>query len=291
MKGKLHRPSFDGSPEGILKLRAETETASVRFGKLPQGSVIEAEPLGNIHAEWLRMPGNSNDKAILYFHGGMYLIGSAKSHRMHVIKFVERTGLDAFVFDYRLAPEHPFPAALDDAVSAYRHLLSKGYQPENIVFAGDSAGGGLLLATLLAIKQSGNPLPAAAAALSPWTDLTLSGDSYRTNLHSCVSPPRSAEISASLYTNGHNAADPLVSPLFGDLKGLPPLHLSVGNAEILLDDSRRFAKKAQQAGVNVHLLVGEGMCHCFPAFGPLMPESDAAIGEITLFLRKAVFRD
>ena len=285
MKFELKRPLFDGSLEAIKRLRRETEDAGLTFGRIPKDILIEPVKIKDMYAEWVQIPGPVTGKAILYFHGGMYLIGSPQGHRVHVAKFVQGTGLDALVFDYRLAPEYQFPAALEDALAAYEHLLKKGFNPENIVFAGDSAGAGLCLATLLAIKKYDKPLPAAAAVLSPWTDLTLSGESYQTNKYKCLSPLGSSETASALYVGTHERTNPLISPLFGDLAGLPPLHISVGSHEILLDDSRRFAEKAKAAGVDATLLVGEGMCHCYPAFGNLMAESKAALAEICEFLK------
>jgi acetyl esterase/lipase len=285
MKFKMKRPVFDGSLEAIRRLRKETEDTGLKFGKIPREILIEPVKIRDMYAEWVQIPGPVTGKVILYFHGGMYLVGSPLSHRVHVAKFVQGSGLDALVFDYRLAPEYQFPAALEDALTAYNYLLKKGFLPENIVFAGDSAGAGLCLATLLAIKKYEKPLPAAAAVLSPWTDLTLSGESYKMNMNKCLSPLGSSETASALYAGTQSRTNPLISPLFGDLEGLPPLHISVGSDEILLDDSRLFAEKAKAAGVDVTLLVGDGMCHCYPAFGNLMAESKAALGEICAFLK------
>ncbi|NVO19620.1 MAG: alpha/beta hydrolase [Bacteroidetes bacterium] len=285
-KLKLHKPPFDSSLEGIRRLRATTEDAGLKFGKLPAGLSIQPVQIGPLYAEWVKMPGNDETRVILYFHGGMYLIGSAQGHRIHVAKFVKGTAINAIVFNYGLAPENPFPKGLNDALSAYCYLLENNFKPENIVFTGDSAGGGLCLATLLAIRDKGLPMPAAAAVLSPWTDLTLSGDSYSNNEKSCLSPIGSAQSASEYYCGLNDRKNPFISPLFGELRELPPLHISVGSKEILLDDSVSFARKAIDAGVDVTLIIGEGMCHCFPAFGNLFPEAKAAHNEICLFLRK-----
>jgi epsilon-lactone hydrolase len=285
-KLKLHRQPFDCSISGIKKLRKETEDAGIKFGKLPKECTIEPIKIGIMYAEWVKMPGSISGKAILYFHGGMYLIGSPQSHRVHVVKFVKGSGINALVFDYGLAPENPFPKGLNDALQAYEFLLGIGYKPSDIVFAGDSAGAGLCLATLLAIKEKGLSLPAAAAVLSPWTDLSLSGESYIQNKLTCLSPIGSAECASSFYAGQNDRIHPLISPLFGDLRNLPPLHISAGSKEILRDDSIRFAKKAKNAGVEVTLKIGEGMCHCYPAFGNLFYEAKTANKEICLFLRK-----
>ena len=277
---------FDPSPEGIKKLRAQTEKGGKMFGKLPEEVQVIEVSIGNMYAEWLKLTSNNDQKAMLYFHGGMYVTGSPQSHRQHVYKFVKGSRVNALVFDYRLAPEHPFPAALNDSLAAYSYLLEEGFSPSDVVFAGDSAGAGLCLATLLAIKDKGLALPASAAVLSPWTDLMLSGKSYQANVNKCLSPKGSAENASQFYAGETDKRNPFVSPLYGDLKGLPPLHISAGGNEILLDDSIQFAQKARSVGVEVTLRVEKGMCHCYPAFGNLFRESRLALDEICNFLRK-----
>jgi acetyl esterase/lipase len=284
-RGKLRKQPFDPSPEGVRKLRELTEKGGKMFGKFPPEVEIVPVPIGEMVAEWMKLPKNNVQKAMLYFHGGMYVTGSAESHRPHVIKFVKGSGINALVFNYRLAPENPFPAALNDAIAAYRYLLENGFEARNIVFAGDSAGAGLCLATLLAIKDEGIALPAAAAVLSPWTDLARTGESYTTNVEKCLSPKGSSENASAFYAGGNDKRNPYISPLYGDLKGLPPLHISAGSNEILRDDSIRFAEKARKAGVEVTLLVGGGMCHCYPAFGSFFRESKLALAEICDFLK------
>lgn len=279
------RKPFDPSPEGIRRFRERTENAGKMFGRLPKEIEIEPLYIGNRYAEWVKSPDTSAHKAILYFHGGMYLVGSPQAHRQHVIKFVKGCGMNAFVFDYRLAPENPFPAALEDALQAYDYLLSQGFDPTNIVFAGDSAGGGLCLATLLALKDKGLPLPAATAALSPWTDLMLTGKSYQTNKNVCFSPEGCAEHASRMYIGTYSRQNPFISPLYGNLEGLPPLHISAGGNEILMDDSIHFAGKAKAAGVDVTLRIDKGMCHCYPVFGDLFRESRLALAEICQFLK------
>jgi acetyl esterase/lipase len=287
-KFQLKRKPFDPSLEAIRKMRERTERGSQRFGKLPRELEIIEVNIRDRYAEWLKLPSNSADKAMLYFHGGMYLMGSPQSHRPHVVKFVKGTGINAMVFDYRLAPEHPFPAALHDALDAYNYLLNNGFEPSNIVFAGDSAGGGLCLATLLALKDKDIPLPAAAAVLSPWTDLLLTGISHKTNLKKCFSPLGCPENASMLYAKDQDKSIPYISPLYGNLSGLPPLHISAGGNETLLDDAVRFAEKARNSGVNVTLRVDKGMCHCYPVFGNLFRESKLALAEICQHLKNYV---
>ena len=285
LRGKLRKQPFDPSPEGVRQLRQQTENGAKMFGKLPVEVEIVPVRIGEMYAEWMKLPTNNQQKAMLYFHGGMYVTGSPQSHRPHVYKFVKGSGVNALVFDYRLAPEHPFPAALDDAVMAYRYLWDQGFEPQNIVFAGDSAGAGLCLAALLAIKDKGLELPAAAAVLSPWTDLARTGESYVTNVEKCLSPKGSSENASEFYAGNNDKKNPFISPLYGNLAGLPPLHISAGSNEILRDDSIRFAQKAKDAGVEVTLLIGEGMCHCYPAFGNLFRESKLAMSEVCTHLK------
>lgn len=285
LTGKLRKQPFDPSPEGIKRLRELTEKGGKIFGKLPPEVEIVPQSINEMYAEWVKLPTNNAQKVMLYFHGGMYVTGSAQSHRQHVIKFVSGSGINALVFNYRLAPENPFPAALDDALTAYCFLHDKGFEAKNIVFAGDSAGAGLCLATLLAVKDKGWGLPAAAAVLSPWTDLARTGESYITNVEKCLSPKGSSENASDFYSGENDKRIPYISPLYGDLANLPPLYISAGNNEILRDDSVSFAEKARIAGTEVTLKVGGGMCHCYPAFGNLFRESKQALSEICDFLK------
>jgi epsilon-lactone hydrolase len=265
---KLIKPLFDSSPEGIAKLRKQANRGSAMFGKAPEGIEIVPSPVNDMYAEYLIPRNRSEEKVILYFHGGMYICGSPKGHRMHVTKFATGSGVTAFVFDYRLAPEHPFPAAVDDSLTAYSQLLREGYRPENIRFAGDSAGGGLCLATLLAIKEKHLPLPSRAVVLSPWTDLALTGGSYVTNIKSCLSPHGSAQHCSRFYSGDNDLKNPLISPLYGDLSGLPPISIYAGEKEILRDDSVAFAKRAKEAGVMYLLRLKRGCVTATPHFHP-----------------------
>ncbi len=230
--------------------------------------------------------GASKDKVILYTHGGGYVSGSCADHRMHVAKFVKDTGVGALLYEYRLAPEHPFPAAIEDTLVAYRWLLDQGVTAENILIVGESAGGGLCLATLVALRDQGLPMPAAGVALSPWTDLTLSGDSYRTNAKKDISIQGSWTVWSRYYAGDTPRTHPWLSPLYGNLAGLPPVLIVVGTAEILLDDARAFARKAKEAGTDVTLGEWDGMVHCFPLFAPLIPEATEAWDQICAFIRQ-----
>ena len=223
---------------------------------------------------------------MLYFHGGGFVMGSAKSHRNIVGNFVKRLGIKALVFDYRLAPEHPAPAAVDDAVEIYSWLLNEGYKPENIAFVGDSAGGGIELATLIKCKDTGLRMPAVCAAFSPCTDMTLSGESHKTRLKADPCTPKGAnETYIGYYVGQGDPTHPYISPLFADLQGLPPIMIQVGDDETLLDDSIRFAEKAKHAGVEIQIKVWKGMFHCFPLLAPMFTEATEALKETCDFIK------
>lgn len=271
----------------IPALREEIEKSSGFFGRLPKELKKSPLDIDGLYAEWISPLAPKNQRVILYFHGGGYAIGSVAAHRGITAKFVKESGLPALLFDYRLAPEHPFPAALEDSLKAYRRLLEERYLPQEIFFIGDSAGGGLALAALLAIRDRGMPLPGGAVALSPWTDLKNTGESFISNAKlDNLSWPLAQHIFSSYYTNGQDAINPWISPLYGDLQGLPPLLLFAGGDELLRDDAVRFARKAEAAGVNTTLRVGEGLFHCYPACHPLFPEAREAMKEICAFLRR-----
>jgi monoterpene epsilon-lactone hydrolase len=240
-----------------------------------------------VPAEWLEAAGARTDRAILYLHGGGYVLGGVDSHRDMIARLSAATGARALGVDYRLAPEHPFPAAVEDAVSAYRFLLDEGVTPEHLAIAGDSAGGGLAAATLLAIRDRGIPLPAAAALLSPWVDLEGAGESMNGGVSDDPMVSKGlVELMAPAYLNGASARDPLASPLHANLRGLPPLLIQVGRRELLLDDSTRFALAAQRAGVRVTLEVWPGMIHVWQIFASELEEGREAIARIGEFLRE-----
>lgn len=278
------RCTIDGNTS-IPQLRRETEKSAGLLGKLPSQIEVSPVEIGDLYAEWIRPSDVTRDGVILYFHGGGYVIGSCLAHRPVVAKFVQGSGVGALVFDYRLAPEHPFPAALDDSLAAYQWLLAEGVLPSDIVFAGDSAGGGLCLAALIAIRDKGLPLPAAAVALSPWTDLTNTGESLVTNAAvDTLTWKESWTVFSNYYAGDNDPRLPYISPLYGELQELPPMLIYVGADELLRDDSTRFAQKAKDAGVDVTLRVGEGMFHCYPACSPLFPEAKQAMGHICDFI-------
>lgn len=249
---------------------------------VPAGVAIRRADLGGLGAEWA-IPDGLTDEAgagntLLYFHGGGYVVGSTVSHRHIVSRIALAAKACVLSVDYALAPENPFPAAVKDAVKAYRWLLDQGQKPEQIALAGDSAGGGLAAATLLAVREEGLPLPAGAALISPWSDLTCATGSYETCAQAdpMITPEGIREL-ANIYLTGADPRDPLASPNFGNLAGLPPLLIQVGDDEVLLDDSRNLAARAREAGVDVELEVAPDMFHVWHAFYQMFTPGEEAI--------------
>ncbi|MCE0765693.1 alpha/beta hydrolase [Pseudonocardia kujensis] len=244
--------------------------------------------VGGVRGTWVEVPG-SGATTILHFHAGGYLIGSPTSHRDLGARLARAAGARVFLADYRLAPEHAFPAAHDDGVAAYRGMLADGVDPGSLVVSGDSAGGGLALAVLAAARDAGDPLPAAGVLMSPWADLTLSGDSM--DGREAVDPLVSRAVLTEMqqgYLQGADPADHRASPLLGNLAGLPPLLVQVGSSEVLEDDAVRIADGVLRAGGEAFLQVGYEMVHVFPMFADRLPEGAAAIDRIGAFVRAQV---
>jgi len=265
---------------------AERRLATASFAVPPgAGTAVDPVDAGGVPAEWVAAPGVCPGYVLLYFHGGAYQIGSPATIRHLVALLSGAAGARALSVDYRLAPEHPFPAAIEDAVVAYRWLLASGVDPALIAVAGDSAGGGLALGALAALRDAGEPMPAAAVLLSPWTDLALTGESLRTRaaVDVLIKPDGMTEA-AALYLAGADPRHPYASPLYADMRGLPPLLIHVGDAEVIVDDSTRVAARAREAGVEVSLEIWDEMPHVFPAFAGLLPEADQAIERIGAWL-------
>jgi epsilon-lactone hydrolase len=239
-----------------------------------------------VDATWIAASAGTPDTVLLYLHGGGFQVGSVRSHRDLIARLSKAAGCRALAIDYRLAPEHRFPAALNDAVAAYKWLLDQGVAPKKIAFAGDSAGGGLALSTLIVLHEQGVPLPAAAVVLSAWTDLSVTGASYETRSEADpINERRMIRAMARAYLGDSiDPREPPVSPLFANLTGLPPLLIQVGDREILLDDSRIFAEKARAAGVDVQLEIWDGMIHVFQQFASELVEARLAIDSIGRFL-------
>ena len=271
----------------VQKDRAELEALAEMF-KLQ--ARIECAPVTarGVPAEWIVPSGLSGDRVLLFLHGGSYNAGSINSHRSLAANIAAATNARALVIDYRLAPEHPFPAAVEDAAAAYEWLLQDGHRPQKIIVAGDSAGGGLALALLVHLRDEGRPLPTMAICLSPWTDLAASGESLRTRARADVLlDARNLSQSASVYLAGTDPRAPLASPLYADLRGLPPLLIQVGADEILLSDSTGLAERARTAGVNVTLEVWPAMQHDWQFAASFVPEARQAIARIGEYVRQS----
>ena len=283
----LKREAWDFNTS-IPRFRQECEKINSTMGKLPDGVEVEPIDLEGLNAEWIIPSGGTKDKVILYTIGGGYVSGSCNDHRSIVAKIAKGSGVSILLLEHRLAPEHPYPAALEDTLTAYCWLLEQGVTPANIMIVGESAGGGLCLAALLALRDKKISLPAAAVALSPWTDLKLTGESHRTKAKVCLSPKGMSEVCSRYYVGDNDPCFPWISPLYGDLHGLPPILIFVGEYETLLDDSTRFAEKAKAAGVDITLRVGERMIHCYPLLAPLFPEATQAMEEISTFIKTQI---
>ncbi|MEM1434294.1 MAG: alpha/beta hydrolase [Pseudomonadota bacterium] len=276
---------FNGGTLDVAALRSGMNDGAL---PLPEGATRSDFERDGLKLTHIGSADARSDRGILYFHGGGYVLGSLDSHAELMARVASACRAPVLGLDYRLAPEHPYPAAVDDAVASYERLLDQGIAPEAIVLAGDSAGGGLVLACLLALKQAGKPLPAGAILFSPWTDLTASGAS--TDNRAAVDPMVSAALLAPMaahYAGATDAGTPLISPLFGELNDLPPLLIQVGDHEILLDDSTRLAQRAEAADVDVTLEIYPGAFHVFQSM-PQVPESAEALATAAAFFDRVM---
>jgi monoterpene epsilon-lactone hydrolase len=260
-------------------------------GRSPRGTEVQEVDAAGVPGEWVRCGQVDPDRRLLYLHGGAYVSGSRVSHRALAARISRAAGVSVLLIDYRLAPEHPHPAAVEDAVAALGFMNESGplgpARARRTFVGGDSAGGGLTLAALLSVRDARSRLPDAAIALSPWTDLAMTGDSFTSR--AAIDPmitPSFMHPCAALYLGTTDARQPLASPLYADLRGLPPLLLHVGDAEVLLDDTTRFAERARAAAVDVHVEVWPEMFHVFQAFATVLPEGREAIAKIGEFLRR-----
>ncbi len=247
----------------------------------PDDATYEEVDAGGIPALWVSTPESEEDRVVYYLHGGGYVMGSLTSHQDLVARISKAAKARVLYIDYRLAPEHPFPAAVEDATQAYRWLLAIGVDPARMAIGGDSAGGGLTVATLVNLRDSGDPLPAAAFCISPWVDLEGLGESMTTNAE--VDPMVREEALADMgeaYLGGADPRSPLAAPLYADLHGLPPTLIHVGSHETLLDDSTRLHARAKEAGVDALLETGEELFHVWHAFAPMLPEGQRAVDRL-----------
>ena len=255
--------------------------------ELPDDAVFEQVGAGGVSAEWISTPGVAEDRVVMYLHGGGYMIGSMRTHRSPLSYLSRVSDARVLGLNYRLAPEHPFPAAVEDAVAAYLWLLEEGVPPGRIVIGGDSCGGGLTIATLVALKYFGHPLPAGGISHSGWTDLAHTGESFTTKAEADPLIDRDMlEGMAAAYLGDRPRTTPLASPYYADLGDLPPLLVQVGTAEVLLDDSIRLADKAKEAGVDVTLEVWDDMPHVWQAFASFLPEARQALENCGEFVKK-----
>ena len=258
-----------------------------RLTRVAKNVAIEEDNLYGLKAEWYRPEKARSGKILLYLHGGAFVLGSCDSHRKLVTQIARAGRIDAVLPEYRLAPEYPYPAGLQDCVGVYRALLEYGYNPDNIVVGGDSAGGGLTMSLMLELRHTGLPLPGAAVLLSPFLDLTASGESVTTR--AAQEPWFRAEdvrVVIKYYCPDENLEDPLISPVFANVAGLPPTLVQVGDDEILLSDSTRITEKMNAAGVEVELQIYPEMWHVFQLFVGKMPESRVAVDKIGDFIGK-----
>lgn len=273
---RLMQRQLSGWHKGSIAKQRARQERSTRFFKAPGHVRCQKTSAAGISGEWITSQKKSAT-VILYLHGGAYALGSINTHRELVSRLVTAAKCSALAINYRLAPQNPFPAALEDTLSAYRWLLAEGHDPALIVFAGDSAGGGLAMASMLALRDAGEPLPAGALCFSPWFDLTLSGATIDKNEK--LDPILKGSILAvyaSYYIGADRADNPYISPLYADLHGLPPIHLQSGANEVLLDDSTRFYEKAHKARVEISLRVWEDMFHVFQLI-PFLPQASESL--------------
>jgi monoterpene epsilon-lactone hydrolase len=280
----LRERQFNAATTPIEQLRAGFERFAAAIADPPPVRT-RAVDAGGVPAEWATAEQGIPDAAVLYLHGGGFGIGSIASYRDLSARIATEAEVSVLTLGYRLAPEHPFPAALDDAMAAYRWLRDS-MPASRIAVAGDSAGGGLAVSLVVALRDAGEPLPAGVVTFSPLTDLTHSGSSIKTQ--AALDPlvgPESSRSYAHRYLAGHDPEDPLASPLFGDLWGLPPVHIQAGTAEVLLDDALRLARRLRDAGVSVDLDVWPEMVHILPFFAARVPEARAALRNGARFLR------
>lgn len=286
---------FRGQDEAMAAPTWEQQRAGMEAlaASLPPTEGFEAVPgiVGGISGEWVRGKHvRRNDAALLYLHGGGYAIGSPQTHRHLVGLMSIESGLPVFAADYRLAPENKFPAAVDDGLAAYRGLIESGIAPEKIAIAGDSAGGGLTMATLVAARDAGLPMPACAVVFSPWVDLSQGGESHRSRAkRDPIVRKEGVDVMAAAYVGeGADLKQPLASPIFADLSGMPPILIQVGSEEALHSDSVALAAKLEAAGSEVSFETWGGMVHVWHIFHPILAEGRDALVRASAFLKRRI---
>lgn len=276
-----------GGPDTpFMERRAQSEQFAAAFST-PPGIRIEPGVLAGVPVEWLHPDGARSKRVFFHLHGGGYVLGNPASSRPFTTEFALRARCAVVSVDYRLAPEHPFPAAVSDSLIAYSALLEEGYRPEDVAIGGESAGGGLALATLIAARTARLPMPSSLVAISPWTDLECSAPSLTALAHTDpLLNRRSLREMADAYIQTGDPRAPTASPLYADLKGLPPMLVHVGSEEVLLDDSKGLASRARTAGVDARLEIWPGMIHVWHMFHPVLPQGRDAIAKLVEFVRE-----
>ena len=278
---------LDGVNLGGLTLHERRAFMAAAGAPPPAGTMIDPVDADGVPAEWVTAAGVTGERAVLFFPGGAYHVGSVATLRHLVALVSDAAQARVLSAGYRLAPEHPFPAAVHDALTAYRWLLAHGTAARQVAVAGNSSGGGLALAALVALRDAGEPMPAATAVISPWTDMEGAGESLRRRAAADrMITPDGLKEAAGWYLAGQDPRHPYASPVHAELRDLPPVLIHVGDAEILLDDSTRFAARARAAGVNVTLEIWDDMPHCWHTFAGLLPEAGQAIERIGSWLRE-----
>jgi acetyl esterase/lipase len=274
------------APTTIEAMREAMASLAGVFENIPFPPDVKQDAVhaGGVAAFWFTPPAAPTDRAILYLHGGGYVMGSVATHRSLIARLALACRMRVLALDYRLAPEHPFPAAIEDTIAAYQWLRDRGIPATRIAIAGDSAGGGLVLGSLVALRDAGSLLPAAAVVLSPLADLELEGDSAHRGIDDPMVTVDGTQLMAAAYlAGGSSARDPRASPVHADFTGFPPLMIEVGTREILLDDAIRVAERAEAAGVPVRLEIGEGLTHVWQLH-PHLPEAAASVERIARFI-------
>jgi len=272
-------------PAGLAERRQRLDALGDQF-PVSADIIIEPVDAGGVPAEWTASPGADHSRVLVFLHGGGYVSGSIASHRHMVSEAGREASVRTLALDYRLAPEHPFPAALDDAVAAYRFLREEGFEPRKIALGGESAGGGLAVATLVSLREMGLDLPACLWCSSPWTDLEMTGASMQTRaaVDPIIQKPYLQELAAA-YLQGADPRAPKASPIHAELRGLPPMLIQIGSSETLLDDAVRLAAVAGAAEVPVTLRIWPEMIHGFQLFHPLLEDGRKALQEVGAFIR------
>lgn len=282
------RPRTAGLDGDIEELRRQYTYLSDRFGTIPPDALFEPGQVGPIKGEWVRVDVSEGHRVLLYFHGGGYVACSPETHRPLVARLCQAGHAAAFVPSYRLAPEFAFPAGLRDGIDCYRHLLSRGIAASSIILAGDAAGGGLVFACALAIRNAGLPMPAGCLAMSPWADLSLSGWSILQNERNDAALSwELLFVSARHYLKKTSPTDPYASPVFANFRDFPPIMVHAGSLELLKDDASRIGDRAAEAGVPVSVEIYDGMQHVFQA-SAMVPEARVSLNRLGQFIRQRI---